>query len=315
MAEEKKQESSFEPIPIHLLYDEMIARIEARSADPEYPFFLKDLDAYTHGVPRGELTVIGGRPSEGKTSFGMQLALKNAGNGKDVVYITREDNKFKVLEKMCCNMFSIPNTALKQGELERILDERIPNSLQAFNLLLLDDYGYTFAQLEEIIGKLDPMPDMIFLDYIQLIRNSKEVRASRKDVIEDFMRSCKHVCNKTGVTMVILSQINRTARNERPNMWQLKEAGAIEESADLCLLLHYPWKYEVTAGKEPADIKYENNYVECIIAKQKDGEVGWVKLEFTGCYYRFENWDENDVMPVGVGEDEPYWRNRRDIDE
>lgn len=312
MTEKQLNKEMFKPIPIHLLYDDMVARIEARSSTPEFPFFLNELDEYTHGVPKGELTVIGGRPSEGKTSFGMQLALKNAGNDQDVVYITREDNKYKVLEKMCCNMFNISNTSLKRGELSEILDDRIPSRLQHFNLLLLDDYGYTFSQVENIITSLDPMPKMIFLDYIQLIRNEKESRISRKDTIEEFMRSCKHNCNLTGVTMVILSQLNRTVKNERPNMWQLKEAGAIEESADLCLLLHYPWKYEITGGKDPEDIKYPHNYVECIIAKQKDGEVGWIKTKFTGQYYRFENWEE-EAMPVGVENNQPYWR--RDIDE
>lgn len=275
-----------------MLYQEMIERIEARSGIADYPFYLKDLDEITMGIPKGQLTVLAARPSEGKTSFGMQCAIKNSGAGKDVIYITREDNSLKVLEKMCCNIFSIPNTELRKGDTSG-LKKRFPeNLLKHFNLLLLDDFGGSFQELEEMMmgnddhGGLDPLPDIIFIDYIQLIRN-KNTYMSRKEVVEDFMRKCKDMCNLTGVSIVILSQINRTARNERPNMWQMKESGAIEESADLCLILHYPWKYEITSGTPEGETQNMKGMIECIVAKQKEGEVGIEKLKFQGQYYRF----------------------------
>lgn len=288
-------ENKFIPKPVHILYREMIERIETRSGVPDYPFYLKELDDMTMGVPKGQLSVVAARPSEGKTSFGMQCAIKNAGVGKDVVYITREDNSLKVLEKMCCNIFSIPNTDLRTGDTST-LKRRFPeNLLKHFNLLLLDDFGGSFQELEEMLcgneehGGLDPMPDIIFIDYIQLIRN-KNSFMSRKEVVEDFMRKCKDICNTRGASIVILSQVNRTARNERPTLWQMKESGAIEESADLCLILHYPWKYEVMSGTPEHETQNKKGMVECIIAKQKEGDIGIVKLKFQGQYYRFGNY-------------------------
>lgn len=301
----------FKPVPIHLLYDQMIERISSRTYEPTFPFGIVELDELTLGLPLGELTVIAARPSEGKTSFGMQTALKNSQLGKDVVYITREDSSIKVLEKMCCNIFGIPNTELRKGDIERLQSRTPKNVLEHFNLLLLDDYGGCFEDLEEMLfGKenehhgLEPMPHIIFIDYIQLIR-SRNTHLKRREVVDDFMRKCKELCNRTQVTIVILSQINRSARNERPNLWQMKESGAIEESADLCLLLHYPWKYDIMAGKTDDESIHDKSMIECIIAKQKEGEIGIIKTKFTGCYYRFEDWVEEEHYNFG---NVPDWR-------
>lgn len=266
-----------------------------RNEKPEFPFGLTDLDNVTNGIKRGKLTMIAARTSEGKTAFSAQLAMNLADTGKRVAFISLEDDREQVIENMACNLMRIDNSLLQRGQHHLLENPKINEFFENIPILVLDDFGYRFEEIKQVVETLDPKPDIIFIDYVQLAEREKGL--SRYETILEFARSCKVFSNHTNIGVVLNAQINRQgAREGRPSIHHISDCDKLEQYADMILLIHYPYIHrqpsfnfnkQLAEGFELAP----RQWIEVEVAKNKSGIRGAiVPLKFTGKHYLFEDW-------------------------
>jgi len=269
--------------------------IRGRTDKPEFPFGLTELDNVTKGIKRGKLTLIASRTSEGKTGLSTQLAVNLANNGKTVCLISLEDDKEQIAEKIFCNQRRVNNYDLLRGDTRCLEDPTMKRLFEQMKLLVVDNFGYNFDEIKYIVEELDPKPDIIFIDYLQLVDRGQF--RSRYDAISEFARSCKIFANQSNIGIVLTSQINRAgAREDRPNLHNMSGCDTIEEQADLALILFHPHlyrkpTYNYVAGTMEGFEQAPKNWVEIEVAKNKTGRRGVIiPVCFTGQHYLFEDW-------------------------
>lgn len=269
--------------------------IGQRKDKPEFPFGIKSIDAITHGIKRGKLTLVAGRTSEGKSAFCLQTAVSLADAGKTVAFISLEDDVEQIAEKIFCNIRRVENWKLIKGQTAELHDPAVSKIFDELKLLVMDKFGYSFEEVKQVVEELIPKPDIVFLDYIQIIDRMNGM--NRYESLSEFARQCKIYSEQADIGFVIASQINRAgARDARPALHHLSGCDALEQTADLVLLLYYPFVYgspsynynsQTNEGFEVAP----RNWLEVEIAKNKTGQRGViVPLEFQGQHYLFQDW-------------------------
>lgn len=239
------------------------------------------------------LTVLGARPSQGKSGLSLQFAYDLASQGHIVYFLSLEMTAEALIERLFCNVMKVDNYELMTGQF--LVDERIlakwkefTTKIKSIPLLITCGIGKTFGEINELINLLDPKPDAVFIDYIGLISvKSGQTREMLNEYIKDF----RQLALQKKFVGVLCSQINRgntDSKNIEPNMNQLKETGCLEEHGDTIILLHWQNFY---------DHKDENfNEFKIIIAKQRNGRTGEYIVHYEPKHYRFSE--------VG-GEEEP----------
>lgn len=285
------------------IFERVRKNVELRTGTPEMPFGIAELDEVTHGIRRGKLTVLAARTSEGKTTLGIQTAFNIADTGKMVAYISLEDDREQLVEKLFCNVFSVHNWSLICGNTEKTKDPAIQKIFERLRMLVLDDFGYTFDEIRFVVEQIEPKPDIVFIDYIQMIDSVPGM--NRTDIISEFSRKAKIYAEKENVAIVLLSQINREGAKEgRPRLHHLAGSGSLEQVADLALLLYLPARYNAPTfdyeegratedGKKVVISGYKyapEDWMEIEIAKNKCGQQSIVPARFIGRYYQIKDW-------------------------
>lgn len=277
------------------IFDRSKEIIRGRTAEPEFPFGLRELDAITNGIKRGKLTIIASRTSEGKTGLSTQLAVNLANHGKTVALISLEDDREQIAEKIFCNVRRVNNSDLLRGDTRFIDDPAMKKLFESMKLLVIDNFGYNFEEIKYIVEEIEPKPDIIFIDYLQLVEKGNN--RSRYDAIHEFARNCKIFASQSNIGIVLTSQINRAgAKEERPSLHNMSGCDTIEEQADLALILFHPALYrKPTFNYNPMTNEgFElapPNWVEIEVAKNKTGRRGSIiPVQFTGAHYLFEDW-------------------------
>jgi len=270
------------------IYEDLKEDISKRTEVPELTFGLRQLDERTHGLRRGRVHVIAARPSEGKTSLALQIAWNLVCNDKTVAYVSLEDARIQLVERILCNSQRIDNRELIRGQWTEQTERKakvMENIFKSLKLLLLDGFGYNWEEFKTVIEKTGPKPDVIFLDYINMIELVHKI--PRREAISEFVRASKAWAVKENIAVVILSQINRTgADDKRPRLHHLKDSGTLEEVADIVLINYYPIRY---GAKDSQGNPYPPDYLEIEIAKIKNyGQPGIIPVRFLGEFYRFE---------------------------
>ena len=197
-------------------------------------------------------------------------------------YISLEDDTVTLAQRVLCSMSRLNFDLLERGVKipDNIFDTAIETA-KNMKFVILDNYGYNFLEISKLLEKAGQPPDIIFIDYIQMIDVVEG--NSRYDAISRFMRDAKAFCLERKLAFVILCQINRIAKDkERPQLHHLKEAGTIEEVADLVLLLRYPDRWSSDTNISPNDYEVE-------VAKNKTGRIGVCKVRFIPEQMRFED--------------------------
>ncbi len=248
-----------------------------------------DLDEITSGLQPGELIVVAGRPSMGKTSFALNISERAAGQKCGVALFSLEMSNQQVIQNMLCARAQIDGQALRKGritdlQMRRLQDEAA--SLYEAPLFVDDSPGLTIGGLRAKCRRLKQQHDigMIVMDYLQLMSVGGRSE-SRQQEIAMISRSLKSLARELKVPVVALSQLNRDVENRddhRPRMSYLRESGAIEQDADVVMLLHRAEYYKRT--DENAGL------AQVIIAKQRNGPTGEITLRFFREYMRFENY-------------------------
>jgi replicative DNA helicase len=252
-----------------------------------------ELDDLTSGFQRGEMIIIAGRPSMGKTAFGLNIAEHIAvETRKPIVFFSLEMSKQQVAQRLLCSRSQIDSHRLRRGMLN---DEEISrlhigcDVLRDAPLYVDDTPGMSILELRAKARLLAVREhiEAVCVDYLQLM--SCPGSESRQQEISAISRGLKALARDLNVPVIALAQLNRGVEgreNHRPRMSDLRESGSIEQEADLILLLHREDYYRDT-GNEVAD--NTAGVAELIIAKQRNGPVDTIQLGFAKKFTRFNN--------------------------
>lgn len=250
----------------------------------------KDLDEMTAGLQSADLIIVAGRPSMGKTSFAMNIAEHAAlKSGKPILIFSMEMPAESLAMRMLSSLGRIDQNCLRTGRLEDADWPRITSavSMLAEAKMFIDDTAALSpsevrARARRVAREHGEL-GLIVIDYLQLMQ-MPESRENRATEISEISRSLKALAKELSVPVIALSQLNRGLEqrvDKRPVMSDLRESGAIEQDADLIMFIY---RDEVYNENSP-----DKGIAEIIVAKQRNGPIGKVRLTFLGKYTRFEN--------------------------
>ena len=256
------------------------------------PTGYRDLDERTSGMQEGDLIIVAGRPSMGKTAFALNIAEHVAvDNRLPVAVFSMEMSGTQLAMRLLGSVGRLDQHKMRTGRLTDDDWNKLTNAVgklhdapmhidetPALNSL---EVRARARRLHRQYGKLG----LVVIDYLQLMQGSGSSTENRATEISEISRSMKALAKELRVPVVALSQLNRSLEqrpNKRPIMSDLRESGAIEQDADLILFIYRDEVYNPeTADKGKAEI---------IIAKQRNGPIGTIDLTFLGQYTRFENY-------------------------
>ena len=253
-----------------------------------------DLDKQTSGMQGGDLVVVAGRPSMGKTSFSMNL-IEFAAIDQDlpVAVFSMEMPGAQLATRMLASLSRVNSTRLRTGQLENDDWPKLTSAIGLLNQknIYIDDTP-ALSPLEvrtrarRLAAEHEHGLGMIMLDYLQLMRGSDDSSSdNRTTEISNITRSLKGLAKELDCPIIVLSQLNRSLEqrpNKRPVMSDLRESGAIEQDADLIMFIYRHEVYEPETDQK--------GLAEIIIGKQRNGPIGTVRLAFLGEFTRFENY-------------------------
>ncbi|MCE5340935.1 MAG: replicative DNA helicase [Planctomycetaceae bacterium] len=256
------------------------------------PTGFAELDDLTCGLQNGEMVIIAGRPSMGKTSFAMNMAEHiGADNNIPVAIFSLEMGRQQLAERMLCSRGMIDSQLVRKGMVNDSQYQELVHAASELSekpIYVDDTPGITPLELRGKARRLRSRYGIkaIFIDYLQLMSMGGSVE-SRQQEVSEISRYLKALARELEVPVVVLSQLNRASEGReghRPRMSDLRESGSIEQDADVIMLLHREDYYH----KGEADYE-ETALAEAIIAKQRNGPTDTVELSFNGIYTRFGN--------------------------
>lgn len=248
-----------------------------------------DLDSLLSGFQRGDLIIVAGRPSMGKTAFCLNITQNVAIDGKHpVAFFSLEMTQEQLVHRLLCSEARVDSHALRNGY---VAHQDWPNLTTAASLLseapiyIDDSAGLTVLEMRSRARRLHKEVNLglVIVDYMQLI-DAHGRAESRQQEISQISRSLKALAKELNIPVVALSQLSRAVENRpgkhRPVLSDLRESGAIEQDADVVLFLYRPEVYD--------QIPENEGKAEVIIGKQRNGPLGTVHLTFIRNYTRFE---------------------------
>jgi len=255
------------------------------------PTGFADLDKMTSGLQPGDLIIVAGRPSMGKTAFSINIGENVAiESGLPVAVFSMEMGGAQLAMRMLGSVGRLDQHRLRSGQLNDEDWPRLTHAIQKMNdaQLFIDETPALNSielrararRLSRQCGKLG----LIVIDYLQLMsaNNSGENRATE---ISEISRNLKGLAKELNCPVIALSQLNRSLEqrpNKRPVMSDLRESGAIEQDADVILFIYRDQVYNPDSP--------DKGTAEIIIGKQRNGPIGSVRLTFMGEYTKFENY-------------------------
>ncbi len=249
----------------------------------------ESMDRKIYGFEKGQLNVIAARPSLGKTALALNMMWQMAIKGYTTSFFSLETTGDLVVQRLASAISKVELTEIKRSNnlgIEKT--DKIMNALDLIKksgLNIFDESNLTPQRVREQAMKQTDKPQIIFIDYLQLMKSDIPTNDRRVEV-ETISRDLKNIANETGSVIVLLSQLNRgvESRNDkRPMMSDLKESGGIEADANMIMMLYREDYYD----REAVDVLSGKSEVEVNIAKNKDGETGVIKLDFYKKIQRF----------------------------
>lgn len=249
-----------------------------------------DLDDKTAGLHGSELILVAARPAMGKTAFALNIATNAALRANvPVAIFSLEMSKDQLVNRMLCSEAMVDSNKVRTGKLDEEdwtkLAEAI-GPLSEAGVYIDDTPGISVMEIRTKCRKLKMEKNigLVVIDYLQLISGSNKRNGSREQEISEISRSLKVLAKELNVPVIALSQLSRAVEqrdDHRPMLSDLRESGAIEQDADIVMFLYRDDYY----NKESA----EKDIAEVIIAKQRGGSTGTVKLYWMGNYTKFVN--------------------------
>ena len=282
---------------LSVLVDEQMAAIQARAENPGdvtgIPTGFVDLDKMMAGLQRTDLIILAARPAMGKTAFALNLAMNAAiKGGVGVGVFSLEMSRQQLAARLLCAHARVDATKVRTGQLDPHDDWRrlgeAAEELHALPIYIDDSPGLTIGALRSKARRLRaecPNLGLIIVDYLQLMQGSGGAKESRENAISNISRGLKILAKDLDVPVIGLSQLNRSLESrtdKRPMPSDLRESGAIEQDADIIVFIY---RDEVYNPESP-----DKGLAEIIIAKQRHGPTGKVKLAFLSQFTLFQNY-------------------------
>lgn len=257
------------------------------------------LDNMTSGLQAGDLIIIAGRPSMGKTAFCLNLiehAAMHASEPVPSVVFSLEMSKEQLVQRLLCSVARIDASRVRNGKLAQ---SEFPTLVNAAGIIAdapiyIDDTpAISVLELRAKSRRLKAEKNigLVVVDYLQLMQGKNT--ESRQQEISEISRSLKALAKELSIPVIALSQLNRSLESrtdKRPLLADLRESGAIEQDADLIMFLYRESVYCDACKKRDNSCNegHERN-AEVIIGKQRNGPLGVEQLTFLGEYTRFES--------------------------
>ena len=269
-------------------YDEMARNAGNKGGITGIPTGFEELNKRTGGFHGGELIIIAGRPGMGKSAFAVNIAEYVSINlGKTVAIFNLEMPREQIVNRILCSQALVSNGRIRTGTMEPDDWEKICNvadTIAKAPIYIDDSASITVSQIRAKCRRLKQTKnlDMIVIDYLQLMQGSGRSE-SRQQEISEISRSLKVLAKELDIPVIALSQLKRESegqKGKKPILSDLRESGAIEQDADMVMFLFRNYYY----SKNPK----EKDLAECIIAKNRSGDVDTFPLGFKGEYTKFQ---------------------------
>ncbi|HEX7965843.1 MAG TPA: replicative DNA helicase [Gammaproteobacteria bacterium] len=255
---------------------------------------LSKFDEMTAGLQPGDLVIVAGRPSMGKTSFAMNIAEYAAiSGGLPAAIFSMEMSGEQLAMRMISSLGRIDQLKVRTGKLDDTDWKRVSSAISIMSKapMFIDDTGaLTPTELRARARRLkrDHNLGLIVVDYLQLMQ-VPGTRENRATEISEICRGLKSLAKELRIPVIALSQLNRSLEqrpDKRPIMSDLRESGSIEQDADVIVFIYRDEVYD----KDSPD----KGTAEIIIGKQRNGPIGMVRSTFLGQFTRFENYTADD---------------------
>lgn len=256
------------------------------------PTGFTDLDKMTSGFQPGDLVIVAGRPSMGKTAFSLNIGEHVAvDQSLPVAVFSMEMGASQLAMRMVCSVGRLDQQRVRTGQLVDDDWPRLTNAIQKMQdsqLYIDESPSLNALELRSRARKLSRQCGqlgLVIVDYLQLMSSASAVGENRATEISEISRSLKGLAKELRCPVIALSQLNRSLEqrpNKRPVMSDLRESGAIEQDADVIIFIYRDEVYNPDSA--------EKGTAEIIIGKQRNGPIGTVRLTFLGKYTKFENY-------------------------
>ena len=274
------------------------------------PTGFTDLDKLTGGLHDSELVILAARPSMGKTALATNIAEHVAVDaGLTTLFVSLEMSRLELVQRMLCSRGKINGHKFRSGFLsaeDREKLVRAAGELSRGQLLIDDSPSHTVTEIAAVARRLRRRAGLrlVVIDYLQLIEpdNPKD---PRQEQVAKMTRRLKTLARELKIPILCLAQLNRQteiAKDNRPRLSHLRESGAIEQDADVVMFVHREEYYHT---REEAQARGLSGLAEVIVAKQRNGPVGDIKLTWCEQFTRFENAAPMDYVEASF-EDAPF---------
>ena len=273
------------------VFDNLSEAAASGNKIPGIPTGLADLDRMILGLNKSELILVAARPGMGKTSIALNMALHAAVNeGKTIAIFSLEMSREQLVSRLLSKAALIPSQNLMTGQLTPQQWRNITDAAQtlsATDIRIDDNPSLTVSEMNAQCRRI-PKLDLVIIDYLQLMQSAGSGHSwsneSRTQAVSDISRMMKIMAKELNVPVICLSQLSRaneSRQDKRPMLSDLRESGAIEQDADIVMFLYRDDYYHEDSP--------EKNVAECIVAKNRHGETGTVRLQWLPQFTTFSD--------------------------
>ena len=274
----------------------------SKMADPEtredyigIPSGIGDLDKMITGLNKSDLIILGARPGMGKTSFALNIARNVAVNaGKTVCFFSLEMTRDQLAQRMLSSEAGIKSEKLRTGELDADEWTRLAqagDNLSKANIYFDETSAITVPEMKAKLRRMKSV-DLVVIDYLGLMKSAKSTE-NRVQEVSEITRNLKIMAKELKVPVIACAQLSRgtetKGKSHRPALSDLRESGSIEQDADIVLFLYRDTYYD--SEKADDEDRSDPNKAECIVAKNRHGEIGTIDMHWDGQFTRFTSVD------------------------
>lgn len=297
-------EKTNEPVTMQTALTETLN--DATASGKAWPTGYEGLDDLVTGFRDGQMVVIAARPSMGKTALSVNVALRMAAKGTEILFFSLEMSQSEITQRMIavtgeCDLKTEVMATNKPTWTQKKIGEAV-NKIHDYPIYIDATPSRTMAEIESLSRSLVRKHgvNVIVIDHMGWIETG-ENRQSEYDKMTMISRRLKNLARKLNVPVVVLSQLSRNVENRkdfRPRMSDLRSSGAIEQDADVVIFIH---REEYYLAKTEAEDKGLRGVAEIIVAKARNASTGSVKLRWEPSYTKFddmpiaEEWDADGV--------------------
>jgi len=272
---------------LHKVFDRLNELSQSDSMIPGLSTGMRDLDVKINGLNKSDLVLLAARPAMGKTAFALNLALNVAKKYKSTVAVfSLEMSREQLAMRLLSIESFVDGQKMATGKLSEEEWSKISmaaSALSQTDIRVDDNPAITVAEMNAKCRRVENL-GLVIVDYLQLMNGSgySKNSDSRVNVVSDISRSLKIMAKELNVPVVCLSQLSRgpeSRQDKRPILSDLRESGAIEQDADEVLFLYRDEYYNENTE--------DKGIAECIVAKNRHGETGTVKLQWVPQYQTF----------------------------